>query len=93
MIIHYKKVIISFIKNKRTRFFNKFDSVLDFLQNKKLMRRITDTENILILHYSYYNKTYPDKVLFKHIMYEFLINFIGKDIRYLNLDKLQEHLK
>ena len=25
-------------------------------------------------------------------MYEFLINFIGKDIRYLNLNKLQEHL-
>ena len=88
----YKKVIISFIKNKRTRFFAKFDGVLDFLQNKKIMRRITDRENILILNYSYYNKTYPDKVLFKYIMYEFLINFIGKDIRYLNLNKLQEHL-
>ena len=40
----YKKVIISFIKNKRTRFFAKFDGVLDFLQNKKIMRRITDRE-------------------------------------------------
>ena len=88
----YKKVIISFIKNKRTRFFANFDSVLDCLHTKKLMRRITYHRNILILHYSYYNKTYPDKVLFKYIMYEFLINFIGKDIRYLNLDELQEHL-
>ena len=88
----YKKVIISFIKNMRVRFFNKFDAVLDFLHNKEIMKHVTRRENILILHYSYYNKTYPDKVLFKYIMYEFLISFIGKDIRYLNLDRLQEHL-
>ena len=88
----YKKVIISFIKNYRVRFFQKFDAVLHFLHDKKLMERVTHSENILILNYSYYNKTYPDKVLFKYIMYEFLINFIGKDIRYLNLDRLQEHL-
>ena len=88
----YKKVIMSFIKNKRVRFFDKFDEVLDFLHNKRLMRRITYHNNILILSYNYYKKTYPDKVLFKYIMYEFLINFIGKDIRYLNLDELQKHL-
>ena len=55
------------------------------------MRIITYRENILILNYSYYNKTYLDKVLFKHIIYEFPINFIGIDIKYLNLDELQEH--
>ena len=88
----YKKVIISFIKNKRTRFFDKFDEVFDFLHNKKLMRRITYHNNILILNYSYYKKTYPDNVLFKYIMYEFLINFIGKDSRYLKLDELHKHL-
>ena len=88
----YKKVIISFIKNKRVRFFDEFDEVLDFLHNKRLMRRITYHNNILTLSYNYYKKTYPDKVLFKYIMYEFLINFIGKDIRYLNLVDLQKHL-
>ena len=56
------------------------------------MRRITYYGNILIFHCSYYKKTYPDKVVFKYIMYEFLINFIGKDIRYLNINELQEHL-
>ena len=88
----YKKVIIYFIKNRQVRFFEKFDEIVDFIHNKKTMYHITTQTNILRLNYSYYNKTYPDKVLFKNIMYEFLINFIGNDINYLNLDELQEHL-
>ena len=88
----YKKVIISFIKNRRIRFFDKLDSVLDFLHNKEIMKHVTRRENISILHYDYYKKSYPDKLLFKNIMYEFLVNFIGKDIDYLNLDELQKHL-
>ena len=88
----FKKVIISFIKNRQVRFFEKFDEIVDFIYNKKTMYHIITKTNILRLNYSYYNKKYPDKVLFKNIMYEFLINFIGNDINYLNLDELQEHL-
>ena len=88
----FKKVIMSFIKNRRVRFFEKFDEIVDFIYNKKTMYHIITKTNILRLNYSYYNKIYPDKVLFKNIMYEFLINFIGNDINYLNLYELQEHL-
>ena len=38
------------------------------------MYHMTTQENILRLHYDYCKKSYPDKVLFKNIMYEFLIN-------------------
>ena len=56
------------------------------------MHRITHRENILVLHYDYSKKTNPDKVLFKYIMYEFLINVIEEDVKHPSVDDLQAHL-
>ena len=68
----YKKVFTSFIKNRRVRFFQKFDEVVEFFHNKKTMYHVTTQENILRLNYSYYKKHILIKCYLKALCMSFL---------------------
>ena len=69
-----KNVLKSYIKKCFRTSFLDFLQLINLIHNKEIVKDyIKNKTNILIMNYSYYKKSYPDRILCKNLMYEYLL--------------------
>ena len=75
-----------------TAFFD-FERVVSKIQFKDYVKDcIKQHTNISRMNCSYYNKLYPDRVLCKTLMYEYLMDLMGNDKMYIDINELRRYL-
>ena len=88
-----KQVLKSYIKKCFRTSFLDFLQLINLIHNKDIVKDyIRHKTNILIMNYSYYKKSYPDRMLCKNLMYEYLLYLMGRDKVYIDIDGLNKYL-
>ena len=89
----FKNVLKSYVRNCYRILLYDFCKIIHMLYDKEWLKEYISTcTNILTIKYSWYRKTYPDKMLFKLLVYEYLNNLIFLDKKYINNDELKIYL-
>lgn len=84
----FKKLMISYFIH-RYRMFK--DSWFLHIGCKKMLRELVE-EKTFDIPWSYYNKMCKDRVLVKLILYEYILETIGDDIVFIEIDDIHKYL-
>ena len=88
-----KNVLKSYIKKCFRTSFLDFLQLINLIHNKEIVKdHIKNYTNILIMNYSYYKKSYPDRILCRNLMYEYFLYLMGRDIVYVNELKIWNYV-
>ena len=82
-----KKVMVSFMK---IAFWSFRTETIPYIDSKKEPKKIAKRHQNQ--YYPYYKKEYPDNILIKLILYEYILELVGGDIMYMELEDIHEYL-
>ena len=89
----FKRVLKSYVRNCYRIITFQFCMIISNLHEKEWLKEfIRNNSNILTMRYSYYKNIYNDKWLCKLIAYEYLIDLISYDKKYIDNDELKNYL-
>ena len=91
----FKKVLLSFIKPQPRQFFKEFKIIVENIYKKDKMKQIIKENNLSIVEdfvWDYYKKDYPVIILTKMMIYEYLLDLIGNDICYIEIEDIHNYL-
>ena len=82
-----KKVMVSFMK---ISFWVFRTETIPHIDNKNRLKKTAEV--FKTMSFPYYNKVYPDKILIKLILYEYILELVGDDMVYMELEDIHKYL-
>ena len=91
----FKGVLKSYIKFRRSLFFEAFHQIIENLDKKAQIKEILERIELTYdAEYSFYGKQYPGIFIFKMVVYEYLTNWLEEMFYqgYIEIDDIQNYL-
>ena len=88
----FTHVTKSFRKAYRRNFCTVFKKLLMKITDKVKATEVVNEYHLKVCEYPYYNKVYPENLLYKMIFYEYIIRLINDGVEYINIEDVQKDL-
>ena len=88
----FTNVTKSFVKAYRRNFFTVFKKLLMNITDKIKATEVVNEYYLKGCEYPYYNKVYPENLLYKIIFYEYIIRLIHDGFEHINIEDIQKDL-